>query len=316
VPEAFDRWWQRASQREPEHRFQTAKELCDALGMALGVSVPTGLGSTPMPGGMGWPAGQPPTTAGPNDSAGHPLPFGSASAGPGIAGAVAGEPLAQAARVADPQLLPYSQASGHVGQHAVGPQPSGYSGQHAVGPQPSGYSGQHAVGPQPSGYSGRYAADHSGVAAALGDGGASASVAGVSTVTAPKRSGSTGLRVTGVFVAVIVVAGIGVSLVLRAPNRSGAAASAGSVEPAQTDTPSAPLPTSTATASSESSAIAAHDAPSAQAKTTASAASDPSQEPRSGGTSRPTTVPRPRPTLPDPRPVPTPRPTSTFNPGF
>ncbi|MBM4359780.1 MAG: serine/threonine protein kinase [Deltaproteobacteria bacterium] len=42
LPESFDRWWHRASQREPEHRYQTAKELCDALSISLGVSMPTG----------------------------------------------------------------------------------------------------------------------------------------------------------------------------------------------------------------------------------------------------------------------------------
>ena len=31
LPDAFDRWWARAAQREPDHRYQTAKELTDAL---------------------------------------------------------------------------------------------------------------------------------------------------------------------------------------------------------------------------------------------------------------------------------------------
>ncbi len=51
VAEGFDGWWHRASQRDPDHRYQTAKELVDALKMALGVSMPSLLGSTPMPGG-------------------------------------------------------------------------------------------------------------------------------------------------------------------------------------------------------------------------------------------------------------------------
>lgn len=50
VPEGFDAWWFRAAQREPAYRFQSAKEMVDALGMALGVSLPTSLGQTPMPG--------------------------------------------------------------------------------------------------------------------------------------------------------------------------------------------------------------------------------------------------------------------------
>ncbi|MBW2454061.1 MAG: protein kinase [Deltaproteobacteria bacterium] len=51
VPEGFDGWWNRASQRDPNYRYQTARELVDALKLALGVSMPSLLGSTPMPGG-------------------------------------------------------------------------------------------------------------------------------------------------------------------------------------------------------------------------------------------------------------------------
>src|SRR5690606_10020493 len=36
VPLAFDTWWERASRRKPESRFQTAQELSDALAEALG----------------------------------------------------------------------------------------------------------------------------------------------------------------------------------------------------------------------------------------------------------------------------------------
>ncbi len=42
LPASFDRWWARASQRDPDHRYQSAKELCDGLAMALGLSVPAG----------------------------------------------------------------------------------------------------------------------------------------------------------------------------------------------------------------------------------------------------------------------------------
>jgi hypothetical protein len=38
LPPAFDRWWERASQRDPAARFQSARELGDALGLALGIS--------------------------------------------------------------------------------------------------------------------------------------------------------------------------------------------------------------------------------------------------------------------------------------
>ena len=38
VPPGFDAWWARAAARDPDHRFQSAKELSDALIVALGVS--------------------------------------------------------------------------------------------------------------------------------------------------------------------------------------------------------------------------------------------------------------------------------------
>ncbi len=38
LPPAFDRWWERASQRDPAARFQSARELGDALALAFGVS--------------------------------------------------------------------------------------------------------------------------------------------------------------------------------------------------------------------------------------------------------------------------------------
>ena len=50
VPEGFDHWWARAADRDPARRFQSAKELVESLGLALNVSMPSTLGSTPMPG--------------------------------------------------------------------------------------------------------------------------------------------------------------------------------------------------------------------------------------------------------------------------
>ncbi|APR76695.1 Adenylate cyclase [Minicystis rosea] len=38
VPPGFDAWWERATARDPAHRFQSAKELVESLGVALGVS--------------------------------------------------------------------------------------------------------------------------------------------------------------------------------------------------------------------------------------------------------------------------------------
>ena len=60
VPPGFDAWWERAAQREPDRRFQTAKELVDSLGSALGLGftvapAPTGTAGA---GSMGLAAAQ------------------------------------------------------------------------------------------------------------------------------------------------------------------------------------------------------------------------------------------------------------------
>jgi serine/threonine-protein kinase len=38
LPPAFDRWWAKASQRDPAQRWQSARELADGLGQAFGLS--------------------------------------------------------------------------------------------------------------------------------------------------------------------------------------------------------------------------------------------------------------------------------------
>jgi serine/threonine-protein kinase len=40
LPEAFDAWWARASERDPDRRFQSAAALADALSEALGLRAP------------------------------------------------------------------------------------------------------------------------------------------------------------------------------------------------------------------------------------------------------------------------------------
>jgi hypothetical protein len=51
LPPTFDRWWERASQRDPGARFQSARELGDALALAFGqsqgLSVDAGFGTDP-----------------------------------------------------------------------------------------------------------------------------------------------------------------------------------------------------------------------------------------------------------------------------
>jgi serine/threonine-protein kinase len=47
VPPTFDVWWQRAAARDPAQRFQSARELADALAVALGVTVALAPGMVP-----------------------------------------------------------------------------------------------------------------------------------------------------------------------------------------------------------------------------------------------------------------------------
>jgi serine/threonine-protein kinase len=69
LPQTFDRWWEKASQRDPAGRFQSAREFGDALAVAFGHS--KGLSGEGM---MARPAGSDPGT-GPYPAAG-PSPFG------------------------------------------------------------------------------------------------------------------------------------------------------------------------------------------------------------------------------------------------
>ncbi len=47
VPEGFDAWWERASRRKPDARFQTAQELSDALAEAFGIETRLAVPSLP-----------------------------------------------------------------------------------------------------------------------------------------------------------------------------------------------------------------------------------------------------------------------------
>ncbi|HTB75367.1 MAG TPA: serine/threonine-protein kinase [Polyangiaceae bacterium] len=68
LPQSFDRWWEKASQRDPALRFQSAREFGDSLAVAFGHSKGlSGEGMMARPGDPG---------TGPYPAAG-PLPFGS-----------------------------------------------------------------------------------------------------------------------------------------------------------------------------------------------------------------------------------------------
>ncbi len=138
VPPGFDAWWMRAAARDPAHRFQTAKELSDALGLALGVTVintvevGASMPRLPQPGG-------PPSLA----TLGPPLTFGAG----GYDGGSRPQPPQQSPshggtgavmQVQPPTPLPASQTPYASG--AMLP-PSGATGpQHSPTPWPNGAS--------------------------------------------------------------------------------------------------------------------------------------------------------------------------------
>jgi hypothetical protein len=89
VPLSFDAWWSRAAQRDPARRFQSARELVDSLGLALGTAQ-SGMASlaagpqmapNPWPGG-GPQAGPTPGFAGGSQATPNPWPRGAPQAGP------------------------------------------------------------------------------------------------------------------------------------------------------------------------------------------------------------------------------------------
>ncbi|MEJ7727919.1 MAG: serine/threonine-protein kinase [Polyangiaceae bacterium] len=88
LPPGIDAWWARAAARDPAHRFQSAKELVEALGSALEISSayarPSALYSQPYP-------GVPPSPSGTRYSGGQWTPQGA----PGGVAPTTGDPVAQ-----------------------------------------------------------------------------------------------------------------------------------------------------------------------------------------------------------------------------
>ena len=178
LTETLDGWWARAAQRDPAYRYQTAKELTDALVLALGTSAPSTLGNTPMPGGYPLtsplPAYGTQNTAGGHSHGGGPaLPFGSA------AGAS------------------YGAQTGQI-PHA------GYSQQASYGPQPSQFDPATQTTGLPNANAGNIP---------LGDSGSSASVAGLTAAAAPSKSKRVAL--VGIAATLVVGGVIGAIVVLR-----------------------------------------------------------------------------------------------------
>jgi serine/threonine-protein kinase len=98
VPAGFDAWWARAVERNPDRRFQTAKELADALVEALGVRGGEGVGAatallTPArePG-----SSDPPRALSPGTPSGSRTPAGVAPATTGASSATDASPASGA----------------------------------------------------------------------------------------------------------------------------------------------------------------------------------------------------------------------------
>jgi serine/threonine protein kinase len=125
VPSGFDAWWARAASRDPDARFQSAKELADALLVALDISMPDSFDSRASISGMfrapGERASSPgrPSSPGRLSSSSREIPLfveGPASAPPSFAAAVtlvASDAEAERAslRGAAPASSPYAEAA-------------------------------------------------------------------------------------------------------------------------------------------------------------------------------------------------------------
>lgn len=130
IPPGFDAWWARAAARDPAERFQSAKELAEALGVALGLSAPaipttSGTAATVAAGPAGsgpWPAATMPT---PPHAYGygtpapmHPMPKAPAPGLPSSPGSAAAAPAempragAIPAQTIDPASRTYPGAGG------------------------------------------------------------------------------------------------------------------------------------------------------------------------------------------------------------
>jgi serine/threonine-protein kinase len=273
VPEGFDRWWTKATAREPAERFQSAKDFADSLALVCGVSQVSGIIDRPH---VRVVAHQ--TSSGlPQGAAG--LPQGAAAA-PAAAPAAANIP---AGSIPDPSLPPTYGQPHHLGDtrqpaaqqtspnppFAPAPTPGGAPAPPAGWGQPP----PHVTPPQPFGASV--------TPATFGE-----SVAGV-----PPKKTNVGILV-GVGAAILVTLVAGVVLVVVQVQRSHAAG-AGRPEgtaSALASTVSAPRPPPSAEpAPSETVAVAppASEAPTAPPTPTATAtataiAPDPMPPPTSG----------------------------------
>ncbi len=108
IPTSFDAFWLRAAARDPAHRFQSAKELAEALATSFGHGVPQGAtaGATPMHGDSGGFSRAP---------SGHPSPSGGRAYTP-----ASSQPL-PAAMIGAPTVMPDGRSREGLQSASSGP---------------------------------------------------------------------------------------------------------------------------------------------------------------------------------------------------
>ncbi len=239
LPPTFDRWWERASQRDPAARFQSARELGDALAMAFGHSQglsgemgaarpvqfsDPGTGNYPVPGQFG---------STPHPAYGTPNP------------ALGSTPY-PAARTPNPIGGP-SPMLGTTGQQGFANAATAYGAPAAPAQGP----GQPVVN----------------VPNVVATTGASMSRTYDAPPAPPKNKGA-GVAIAAVVVGVLAVAGVGATFALKGKEPPAASAASAAPPPPATE---APAPPSTTVAEIK----APEPAPSPAAPTVAPAAADP-----------------------------------------
>jgi len=113
IPQGFDEWWQRAAQRDPGQRFQAAKEMVEALAVALNVSLPAAGDLTPQ--SLMSPSGLPIASAAPSPAS-QPQPPDSSGMTTPLPGY-----LPQQAAVPASSAPPSGSMAGPTGPHSAGP---------------------------------------------------------------------------------------------------------------------------------------------------------------------------------------------------
>jgi serine/threonine protein kinase len=294
LPDGFDMWWQRAAQRDPAHRYQSSKELIEALGLSLSVSMPSRLGLTPMPGTMGahTVAFQPSNTiADPTSESRHsvPLPFGSSPSMQGGAAPSMQSGAYPPAMQTGPHA-PVPAGSVPLQQTPLGA-PQGYQGYPAQQvPNQVGYPSADATGQQVPGLSNSNSAfSNSGnlsSSAALSVGGVQAPL--------PQKKASMAPLIGGMAALLLVAVGVGGFLITRGPAEEATPAAA--EQPEESSESAAP---ETAAESAAEGAVAG--------ETTEIEASDETdEEPAEEPSAKPAAAPPPVPGSPKPPPKPKP----------